>query len=342
MLNESDTAYIPPRPVPPNLISKVDAEIQKFKDMNIITTSESGFNIPLLILKKSDGSLRISLDARQLNSKLIPDRYPLPSMPELLSKVSNRLSSGKGCFVTSLDVNKAYWQLRVKDEDSRKLSFSYRNQHYKANRMLYGLSTAPAAWSKVMQEIFGQNDHILVYLDDCLIISNTFEEHLQDLRWFFDQCIKHGIVLSPSKINLCQPELEFLGHKIDANGIKPLDKHIEALENFPRPICRNSLKRFIGMAQFNGKLVKDSSITLAPLHRLCSNKIPFNWTSFTKIKVHEENNRFTIGLGINRPNNDCFRVMFKNKWPYELRHPTQFTVPDGWLYHCAPSVKHVR
>ena len=140
MLNESDTAYIPPRPVPPNLISKVDAEIQKFKDMNIITTSESGFNIPLLILKKSDGSLRISLDARQLNSKLIPDRYPLPSMPELLSKVSNRLSSGKGCFVTSLDVNKAYWQLRVKDEDSRKLSFSYRNQHYKANRMLYGPS----------------------------------------------------------------------------------------------------------------------------------------------------------------------------------------------------------
>ena len=294
MINESDTAYIPPRPIPPNLVSQVDNEIQKFKDLEIISPSESGFNIPLLILKKSDGSLRISLDARQLNAMLVPDRFPLPSMPELLSKVSNRLSSGNGCFVTSLDVNKAYWQLRVKEQDSTKLSFSYKNKHYKADRMLYGLSTAPAAWSKVMQEIFAENDHILIYLDDCLIISSSFEEHIRDLEWFFDKCIQYGITLSPSKINLCQPELEFLGHKIDANGIRPLDKHIEALNNFPTPTCRNSLKRFVGMAQFNGKLVKDSSVTLAPLHRLCSAKVPFIWSdihqeAFEKMKTDLQN-----------------------------------------------------
>ena len=294
MINENETAYIPPRPIPPNLVSQVDDEIQKFKDLNIISPSESGFNIPLLILKKSDGTLRISLDARQLNSMLVPDRFPLPSMPELLSKVSNRLSAGKECFVTSLDVNKAYWQLKVNEKDSTKLSFSYKNKHYKADRMLYGLSTAPSAWSKVMQEIFGDNDHVLIYLDDCLIISSSFEEHLKDLRWFFDKCIQYGITLSPSKINLCQPELEFLGHKIDAQGIKPLDKHIEALKNFPTPTCRNSLKRFVGMAQFNGKLVKDSSVTLSSLHRLCSAKVPFIWTdthqqAFEKMKLDLQN-----------------------------------------------------
>ena len=290
MFNETDTAYCPPRPIPPNLVSNVDKEIQKFKDLKIISPSQSGFNIPLLILKKNDGSLRVSLDARQLNSKLVPDRYPLPSMPELVPKVSNRLSTGRKCFVTSLDINKAYSQLRVKEQDSNKLSFSYKNQHFKADRMLYGLSTAPSAWSRVMQEIFGANDHILIYLDDCLIISSSFEEHLQDLTWFFDQCIRYGITLSPSKINLCQPELEFLGHKIDASGIKPLDKHIDALEKFPVPTCKNSLKRFLGMAQFNGRLVKDSSITLAPLHRLCSAKNPFIWTeqhqnAFEKMKM---------------------------------------------------------
>ena len=124
LYDERETAYLPPRPIPPNLLPKVEAELQKFKDLDIIEPSDSGFNIPMLILKKADGSLRVSLDARQLNQKLIPDRFPLPSMPELLSKVSNRLSKKKGCFVTALDINKAYWQLPVDIKDSHNISFS--------------------------------------------------------------------------------------------------------------------------------------------------------------------------------------------------------------------------
>ena len=278
MFDEKDTAYAPPRPVPPNLLPKVEAEIAKFEELGIIEPSESGFNIPLLILKKSDGTLRVSLDARQLNSKLKPDRFPLPSMPELLSKVSNRLSKGKECYVTALDINKAYWQLPIDPTDSHKISFSFKNKHFKSKRMLYGLSTAPAAWSKVMQDIFGENDKILLYLDDILIISSSFEEHIADLRWFLDKCISNGLTLSQSKIKLCNTSFDFLGHHIDEKGIKPKISHIESIQNFPRPTDKASLKRFLGMAQFNAKMVKNASATMAPLHRLTSGKNIFYWT----------------------------------------------------------------
>ena len=145
--------------------------------------------------------------------------------------------------------------------------------------MLYGLSTAPAAWSKVMMDLFGDNDHVLIYLDDVLIISNSFEEHLADLKWFLEKCSENGITLSQSKIHLCQSELTFLGQQITSEGIRPTKSHIDALNNFPVPSDRNALKRFIGMAQFNGRLVKNSSTTLAPLHKLCSNKTQFLWQS---------------------------------------------------------------
>ena len=143
--------------------------------------------------------------------------------------------------------------------------------------MLYGLSTAPAAWCKVMQDIFGDLPNLLFYLDDVIIISPTFEAHIQDLSAFLDKCIENGLTLSQQKIHTCKSEMEFLGHKIDADGIRPLHRHIKAINDFPIPNTKKGLKRFLGMCQFNAKMVKDTSVTLRPLHLLCSQKVPFIW-----------------------------------------------------------------
>ena len=329
MFDERETAYLPPRPVPPNLLPKVDEEINKFKNLGIIESSESGFNIPLLILKKSDGTLRVSLDARQLNTKLVPDRFPLPSMTELLSKVSNRLSSeNNDCFVSCFDINKAYWQLPIAESDSHKVSFSYRNDHYRSTRMLYGLSTAPAAWSRVMRSIFGDSDKILIYLDDIIIISGSFEEHLSDLEYFLDLCIQNGLTMSMSKIKLCSQEFEFLGHKITRNGIQPTETHIDSINKFQRPRNRQELKRFIGMATFNLKMVKNASITLSPLHQLTSCRKSFIWTdvhqeAFEKIKADLKE---TTGL--------AHRNL---KYPMYLSTDASLTSAGATLYQKTPS-----
>ena len=198
MLNEEDTAYQPPRPVPLALKDKVIKEIEKFVSLGIIEPSQSGFNIPLIIVKKSDGTIRTSLDARQLNTKLIQDRWPLPTISELLYKVGSKLTRGNDCYITSLDISKAYWTVQVDEKDKHKVSFSYNNKHWCAKRMLYGLSSAPAAWSRIVSTIFDHPD-VLLYLDDFLVISNSFDEHKKALEFIFKACIQHGLTLSTNK-----------------------------------------------------------------------------------------------------------------------------------------------
>ena len=277
MIDESKTSYQPERKIPPALEEKVAQEVQKFKDLGIIEQTQSGFNIPLIILQKSDSTIRISLDARDLNMKLVPDRYPLPLMSTILQKVGNRLSKGSGCYITTLDINKAFWSLRVHEKDKHKFAFSHNNKHYCTNRMLYGCTNSPSAWARVVNDIFDHPD-LFLYLDDFLLISSTFEEHLTALEYIFEKSINYGLTLSPKKIHFCSENIVFLGHKIDKNGVKPTDKHIEAIKNYIIPENRDQLKRFCGMANFNCKFVKDASTTLAPLHKLTSNKVLFEWT----------------------------------------------------------------
>ena len=277
--DETKTAHQTQRPIPLSLREKVQAEINKWQQVGIIKPSQSAFNIPLIILRKADGSIRISLDARQLNQLLIPDRFPLPHMNEVISRIGEKLSTGKECFVSSFDWMRGYWTVRVADEDQHKLSFAYKNQHFKASRMLYGTSTAPSAFARIMQDLFGDHDSFIVYLDDLLIVDSSFEEHMKSLQFLFNKCLQHGILLNAKKCNLCATKMEFLGHKFTKDGIFPLNKHVLAIQNYPVPTDKKELKRFIGMTNFNLKFIPRGSVLMGPLYKAVSAKRPFEWTA---------------------------------------------------------------
>ena len=289
MLDERETSHQPPRAIPVHLREKVKDEITTWKELGIIEPSQSGFNIPLIILKKKDDSIRISLDARDLNTKLQQDRYPLAHMSTVFTKIGEKLSTGKECWISVFDFHRGYWQIRVAPEDTHKLSFSHDGQHYKATRMLYGTSTSPACFSRVAMKLFGDNDSYIIYLDDFLIIDSSEAEHEASLKNFFQKCQAHGILLSPKKSQICMSSITFLGHKITRNGLLPLDKHQKAIAEFPRPSNKQALKRYLGMLNFNLRFIKNASITLKPLYTSCSTKTDFNWgpeqeSAFVKIK----------------------------------------------------------
>jgi hypothetical protein len=280
--DESKSSHQPPRPIPIHVRDQVEKEINEWKALGIITETQSDYNIPLIILKKPDKTIRISLDARGLNSLLIKDRYPLPHMLTLFNKIGEKLTTGNSCFISSLDYHRGYWQVQCESTDAHKLAFSFANKHYQANRMLYGTATAPSAFSRIMSKLM---DHpsIIIYLDDLICIDSTFEDHLKTLEFIFKQCSDHGLLLSAKKCNLCMRETEFLGHQISRNGIQPSDKHIEAIKKINIPSSRKELKRYLGMVTFNAKYVKDASIILAPLYELTSLKNDFIWT-----ETHQE------------------------------------------------------
>ena len=289
LLDETQTAYQPQRPIPEKLKEKVEDEINNWRALGMISQTLSGFNIPLLILRKGDNSIRISLDARELNKHLIKDRFPLPHVCEIFSKIGARLSRGKNCFISTFDWFRAYWAVQVDESDQHKLSFSYGNRHFKSQRMLYGTSTAPSAFARIMMKIFGDHPSFFIYLDDLICIDTTFEDHMQSLKFVFTQCIKYGILLNPKKTKLCASEIDFLGYRINRAGIHPLEKHVTAIMKFPAPENRTELKRFLGMANYSLKFVPDGSTTFSPLYKCCSVKREFDWgpeqeEAFTSIK----------------------------------------------------------
>ena len=287
-IDETQTTHQPPRPIPIHVRDQVAKEIKTWQDLGIISETQSSNNIPLIILRKPDKSIRISLDARGLNQLLVKDRFPLPHMTTVFNRIGNKLAAGKSCFISSLDLSRAYWQIRVKDEDAFKLAFSHNGRHYQANRMLYGTATAPSAFSRIMAKIMN-HPSIILYLDDLICIDSSFSEHLKTLEFIFQTCYDHGLLLSAKKCNLCMRETDFLGHKISSSGISPSSKHIKAVENFKPPTDRNELKRYLGMINFNLKFIESGSAILAPLYELTSHKVEYKWTdrqqwAFDKIK----------------------------------------------------------
>ena len=277
MLDETDVAYQPPRAIPVHQRQQVREQIQSWLELGIIETTQSAYNIPLIILSKPDGSIRISLDARQLNQKIVQDRFPLAHMSSVFTEIGEKLSNGNECWISSFDWFRGYWNLRVDSEDAHKMAFSHEGNHYQSRRMLYGISSAPAAFSRLMMKIFGGHKSFVIYLDDVLIIDSSFEEHCRSLQFLFDQCQKFGILLNAKKCNLCQNTVTFLGHQVSKNGIQPTDKHRNAMQTFPRPNDRRSLKRFCGLANYNLKFVKQASVIMSPLYSICSTKKEFVW-----------------------------------------------------------------
>ena len=277
LIDESQTAHQPPRPIPIHLREKVDEEIVKWQKLGIIQPTQSGFNIPLIILRKPDGSIRISLDARQLNILLRPDRYPLPHMRSVFTRIGERLAKAESCYISSFDWLRGYWQIQMLEEDAHKTSFSYKNRHFEATRMLYGTSTAPSAFARIMNILFGDHPSIILYLDDLIIVDSCFEEHQKSLQFVFDQCQKYGIILNGKKTHLCKSSVEFLGHVINQKGILPLQKHILTVKAYPAPTDKSALKRFLGLVNYNLRYVKEASVILAPLHKICSTKHEFVW-----------------------------------------------------------------
>ena len=289
MFDEKQSSHQPPRPIPIHSQAQVEKEISKWKQLDIIEKTQSAFNIPLIILRKSDKTIRISLDARGINSLLVKDRYPLPHFTTVFTRIGDRLTHGKECFISSVDFFRGYWQVLINEPECHKMAFSYKNEHFQANRMLYGSCNAPAAFSRIMMRLMNHQS-IVLYLDDLVIIDSSWTEHLRSLEFVFKTCLDHGLILSAKKCQLASHELDFIGHRITAFGIKPLKKHQEAIENMKPPTDESELKRYLGMVNFNVKFVRKGSQILAPLYKLTSAKVDYEWSdvhqqAFEKIKT---------------------------------------------------------
>ena len=256
----------------------IDEQIDKFYKQGLIRDSHSPYQSNVwLVPRKLDQSgqkrWRLVMDFRKLNSHTTQDNYPLPSIEEILCLL------GQAKYMSAFDMSNGFHAIKVAAEDIEKTAFSTHKGHWEWVRLPMGLINSPATYQRCVNfKLRGLIGKIcFIYIDDLIVIGKTKEEHLKNLRIVFNRLRETKLMLNPDKCSFLQKELEYLGHKITPQGIKPLERNVEKIMNFPVPTNKKELERFIGLASYYRKFIQNFAKQTYNMNRLKSKNIDFNF-----------------------------------------------------------------
>lgn len=274
-LTDNNPVRQKPFRVPHHLQPEMKRQIDQLLEAGIIEPSTTPYAAPVLLVKKQDGSYRLVSDLRKLNEKTLPDNFPLPNMNEMLDML------GGANYFSTLDLTSGFYQMKLDDEDIHKTGIVVQNMgSFQYLRLPFGLKNASASFQRLMSLILAGLSplSIGVYIDDIIIASKTFEEHLARLEIVFDRLKQHNLRLKPKKCFLAQSEISFLGHKIKDGKILPDPKNIEAVLNFKVPATKKQVRAFLGLTGFYRKFIQNFAEIAFPLTKLTKNNVKFTWS----------------------------------------------------------------
>ncbi|GET58613.1 retroviral-like aspartic protease 1 [Rhizophagus irregularis DAOM 181602=DAOM 197198] len=209
----------------------IKREIDKMLKEEIIQESCSPWSSPVVIVNKKTGDKRFCIDFRKINQMTITDAYPLPRIDDLLEKF--RVAK----WFTTIDLASGYWQIEMKEEDKEKTAFICSQGLYEFNVMPFGLKNAPAIFQRTMNKIFKEylDKFMNVYIDDIIIYSKDWNEHLQHIKIVLEELRKANMMLKLKKCEWAKRNVEYLGHIVGTDGLKPDEKKIEKIKNLKPP-----------------------------------------------------------------------------------------------------------
>ena len=224
-------------------------------------------------MKKKDGSWRFYVDYRKLNAVTHHDAYPLPRIDATLDSLAG------STYFSTLDLASGYWQVEIDDQDKEKTAFTTPNGHFEFNVMPFSLTNAPATFQRLMECTLAglTGKQCLIYLDDIVIFSKDFTEHMERLTNVFQALQQAGLTLKPSKCHFMQREVKYLGHIVLAAGVQPDLGKIEAVSSYPVPKNAKELRQFLGLTNYYRRFIANYSRITGPLHRLLTKENNFQW-----------------------------------------------------------------
>jgi hypothetical protein len=229
-----------------------------------IRPSKSPFDAPVLFVSKKGGQLRMCVDYRALNRVTIKNNYPLPRVDDLLDRLTG------ATHFSRVDLKSGYYQIRVANEDVHKTAMRTRYGSYEFLVMPLGLCNAPATFMSIMNRIFHEemDECVVVYIDNILIFSRSEFDHARDLRWVLEKLRQHKLYANAEKSEFALRELEFLGHVLSGEGIRPDPKKIQAIREWEVPRTQKGVRSFLGLANYYRKFIKNFHKVASPLSNL--------------------------------------------------------------------------
>lgn len=271
--------YVAQRPYRCNIQDKreIEEQIKNLLNADLIEESSSPFAAPVtLVHKREDGRrTRLCVDMRQLNKLVVPESQPFLRIEDIIEKTVD-------CeFFTVLDINSAFWSIPVRIEDREKLAFVTEENHYQWKVLPFGYRNSPQIFQRILSGIIrrrGLNKFAANYMDDIIIFSKTFEEHLRHVEAFLKAVREEGFKLKLVKCKFAKKSVKYLGHIISKNTVRPLTDGLIAIKEFETPTNKTKLRQFLGKVNFDHKFIENCAEKLAPLHNLLRKDVDFIWS----------------------------------------------------------------
>lgn len=252
--------------IPRKLYKELKCYIEDLLNKGWIVHSESAYSSPVVAVRKKDGSMRLCCDYRKLNARTLPDRYPLPRIQDIMDGL------GGNQFFSLLDQSKAYHQLHLNSQDQHLTAFITPWGFYEWVRVPFGLMNAPAYFQRYMEKVLdGYRDEFVVpYLDDLLIYSASFDDHLKHLRLTLQRLREHGIKVKTRKCQLFRREVSYLGRLISSDGYSVDPRTIESLTSkiSKAPQVISELRSLLGLVGYFRRSIPGFSQVAQPLFSL--------------------------------------------------------------------------
>lgn len=274
-------------PMSPKVTEFVHAEVERLLSKGIISPSDSPWSSPIVIAPKADGSLRLCVDYRRINQLSKTDAYPLPRIHELIDTLRN------ANFVTKLDLISGYHQVAVAEDSKPLTAFTVPGMGlFQYDYAPFGLSSMPATFQRLMEKILRPAQKFaLVYLDDILCFSRTFEEHLDHVNQVFQLLRGADLQINWKKSLFLQAETTYLGYIIGGGNLRVSPEKISAIQRYPRPKNVKDVRSFLGMCGWFRRWIEGYARITTPLTSLLKKNVRFQWSDEAEASFCELRNR---------------------------------------------------
>lgn len=276
---EAQPIVKPPRRVPHALMERLANKLRSLEEYQIIEKVDhpQSFVSNLVIIEKSDGNLRICLDPQDLNKVLIREYHLIPTLEEIVAKLSN-----KSVF-SVLDLSEGFYNIKLTDKSSDLCAFSTPFGCYKFLRLPFGLSVAPEIFQKYSEKTFGDIPGVVIYCDDLMICADNIKEHDKILKCVLERAKENNVRFNKRKFQYKLKEVKYFGHIFSKDGMKIDPDRVKAILNIKSPNNKKELQIFLGMINYLRNFVCKLAEWTAPLTMLLKKDISWLWTD-----VHEK------------------------------------------------------
>ena len=262
---------------------KAKERIDEMLQQGILEPSSSPYAAPLVCVPKKNGELRLCVDYRAMNHITVPDKYCLPNLGEIKQSINGKVFS-------TFDLKESFHQIGVHPNDREKTAVRTPWGTFQYVRMPFGLKNAPPTFQRFINIVTHGIPNLIAYVDDIIIYTDTYEEHMSILRSLFTRLAKYGLLINIEKSVMLTTEVCYIGFQFGSDGYRPVKATLPKMRKYLPPVDKRGVQKFLGIINYYRAHIRDMARIAAPLHDLTKKGVKFAWTpecqeAFEELKV---------------------------------------------------------